>query len=131
MDEEQKPIVIGEELGIRDEKGRFIEGHPDLGAGRPAGSFSLKTLLEQEIQKQPRDQRITYALALIKKQLQQAINEGDQQTQKLIWNYLEGLPLQKTDMEIRGNLIIKIDQDIADKNNVASSKPKNNSEGQA
>jgi len=127
---DEKPIENGTKTDRDPITGKFIEGN-EGGPGRPHGSFSLKTLLEQEIQKQPRDQRITYALALIKKQLQQAINEGDQQTQKLIWNYLEGLPLQKTDMEIRGNLIIKIDQDIADKNNVASSKPKNNSEGQA
>ena len=110
MDEEQKPIVIGEELGIRDEKGRFIEGHPDLGAGRPAGSFSLKTLLEQEIQKQSKGKQRTFALSLIKRQLYQAINEGDQQTQKLIWNYLEGLPLARTDFTSGGKPLLTKEQ---------------------
>ena len=41
-------------------------------------------------------------MAMIKRQLKQAINDGDTPTQKLIWNYLEGLPIEtlKTDLGV-------------------------------
>lgn len=87
----------------RDKKGLFQKGTAP-GPGREEGTFSLKTILTNEIQKQPEGQQLTYALALIKKQLRQAIGDGDQPTQKLIWNYLEGMP--KESAEVKGDITI-------------------------
>ena len=100
----EEPFKNGEKPQIRDEDGKFMEGNPG-GPGRPEGSFSLKTLLEREIQKQPEGQQLSYALALIKKQLRQAIIDGDQQSQKLIWQYIEGMPHQSTDITSAGKPI--------------------------
>lgn len=54
----EKPKEIGEELGTRDEKGRFIEGHPDLGAGRKSGSKNFDTIFEAAIRKIVEEKKI-------------------------------------------------------------------------
>lgn len=73
---------------------QFKKGKSGNPNGRPPGTFSLKSILQQEIQRQPKGKKLSYAMALIKKQLHQAIIDGDAQTQKLIWNYIEGMPIQ-------------------------------------
>lgn len=46
----EEPQKSGEEVGIRDEKGRFIEGHSVLGT-RPLGSRNFNTLFREAIEK--------------------------------------------------------------------------------
>lgn len=45
-----EPIEIGKKL-VRDENGRFVNGHADCGAGRPAGTKNFSTLFENAIKK--------------------------------------------------------------------------------
>lgn len=86
-----------EETGIRDEKGRFIEGVSGNPNGRPKG-ISITDLVRKELEKAPEGQQITYAQAFLKKLLHKAIIEGDHATQKLIWNYMDGLPRQNIEL---------------------------------
>ena len=78
-----------------------ISGNPK---GKPKGTFSLISILKRELQKIPPElkgkERKMYAEILIKKQLHKAIIEGDEQSIKLIWNYVEGMPRQPIDLEI-------------------------------
>ena len=83
--------------------------------GRPKGSFSLVTLLREEIQKAPEGQKQTYAEAFLKKMLHKAIIEGDHASQRLIMNYLEGLPIMKIGGDGTPVRVI-IEKEIADKN---------------
>lgn len=87
----------------RDEKGRLLPGSKLAGAGKPKEAFSLKSMLKQALQEiEPKNQK-TYAELLIRKIIKKAIiDEGDFQ-QKLIWNYLEGMPKQT----LEGNIDIK------------------------
>ena len=78
----------------------FIKNDPRINKkGRPKDSFSLLTILKRELQAIPPEykgkERKQYAELLIKKQLYKAIIEGDEQSIKLIWNYVEGTPIQK------------------------------------
>ena len=87
---DDKPILQGE-------GGLFLPGTAP-GPGRPKGSISLKTILQQELDKLPPGETMSYALAMVKRQLKQAIIDGDAATQRLIWSYIEGMPMQKTEL---------------------------------
>lgn len=85
----------------RDEKGRFkpgISGNPD---GPP--KFSLISILKEQLQTVPDGEKETYAVYLIKEVLKKAIQEGDHASQRMIMNYIEGMPKQSIDLkEITG-----------------------------
>lgn len=89
---QQKKVV-----GVPFKKGQ--SGNPK---GRPVGTFSLITLLKNKLAEVPQGQKKTFAEALVVKMLDQAINEGDAQTQRLILNYIEGMP--KQDVGFTGTL---------------------------
>src|SRR3990167_7500733 len=118
----ENPKGIGEKL-VRDDSGKFLKGHPDLGAGRPLGSFSLTEMLRREIQKVPEGQKLSYAEAFLRKMLSKAINEGDHASQRLIMNYLEGLPKQPIDITSGGKPIPLLKGITDDTNNSSKEAP--------
>lgn len=76
----------------------FKKGQSGNPEGRPAGSFSLLTLLKQKLQEIPeeyKEDKKTYADLIVERMLADSIKKGDQQQIKLIWNYIEGMPTQK------------------------------------
>ena len=81
----------------RDEKGRFISGVSGNPTGRPHGSFSITDQVRQLLQEIPAGERKTYLEFLIMQIIRKAL-KGDNQTIKLIWNYIDGMPPQKTDI---------------------------------
>ena len=85
-----------EKTGERDEKGRFVPGHEGMG-GRPKG-LTITSLVRAELDKAPEGEEATYAELLIRQLLKKAIVEGDHSTQKLIWNYIDGLPQASLDV---------------------------------
>jgi len=100
----KKPMENGEKRE-RDENGRFVEGNSG-GPGRPEGSFSLKAILERELQKMPEgENEKTYAEKIIAKMIEDATEKGDDQKLKLIWNYIEGMPKQGVDITSKGESI--------------------------
>ena len=92
--------------GVKQKKDtKFKKGQSGNPNGRPVGSFSLVGMLREEIQKVPEGQKLSYAEAFLRKMLSKAINEGDHASQKLIMNYLEGLPQMKMDITSGGKPI--------------------------
>lgn len=99
----KKPSKIGKKRDFskhKDDKGRFTQGNP--GGGRPPGSFSITELVRKELEKVPEGQEKgkekTYIQLFIHKLLLKAIRDGDVATQKLIWNYMDGLPKESIDL---------------------------------
>lgn len=84
--------------------GLFVEGNPG-GPGRPAGSRSFTTKVKEALEKIADGKDYTYEEAFIKSILKKAIVDGDASTQRLIWNYLDGMPAQKTDITSDGKPI--------------------------
>lgn len=78
----------------------FKKGQSGNSKGKPKGAFSLVAILRRELQKVPEGQKITYAEAFIKKLLQKGIIEGDTHSQRLVMNYIEGLPRQPIDIDV-------------------------------
>lgn len=63
--------------------------------GRPTGSKNLTTKVREALEKIAEGENYTYEEALIKSILKKAIVDGDASTQKLVWQYLDGMPTQK------------------------------------
>lgn len=82
----------------------FKKGESGNPAGRPKGSKGLTTLLREALEVIGEGQKDPYSEQLVKKVMKMAINEGNEQMIKLCWGYLEGMPVQKN--EINGELTI-------------------------
>jgi len=64
--------------------------------GRPKGSgLSITTEIKKKLEQCPDGQKATYLQLLINRIVKQAIQDGDQQMIKQIWNYIDGMPTQK------------------------------------
>ena len=92
---------------VRNEKGQIISGTPNP-YGRPKGAgISITTAIKRELEKRPRgSDKATYLNLLVKRILKNAIQEGDQQTIKQIWNYVDGMPQQS--IELGGKVDLSI-----------------------
>lgn len=97
--------IKNEEKRYTDPKtGKFVEGNP--GGGRPKGSgISITTEIKKKLEEIPEGQKATYLELLINRIMKQAIQNGDQQMIKNIWNYIDGMPKQFTDITSGGKPI--------------------------
>lgn len=85
---------------FRDEKGRFTPGHGG-GPGAPKGAVSLKGLLREHLEGIDPTEKESRAHKFIAKVFNQAL-KGDPTAQKLIFNYIEGLPQAVLDVTSGG-----------------------------
>ena len=107
-----------EKSGERDDKGRFVQGNPG-GPGRPKG-LTITSLVRAELDKAPEGEESTYAELLIRQLLKKAIVDGDHPTQKLIWNYIDGLPQASLDVT-SDNRPIFLPSEVMDKYDINQS----------
>lgn len=105
----------------------FTKDDPNINReGRPVGTKNFTTKVREALEKIAEGKEYTYEEAFIKSILKKAIIEGDASTQRLIWNYLDGMPLQQVNSNISGELKIEISEDIAKKYDTAQ-QPENSS----
>ena len=88
-------IVSKEDLF--DENGKFKAGHPKIG-GKEKGSRSFTTKVRLALLKIADGENYTNEEAFIKSILKKGIIDGDSAIIRLIWNYLDGMPLQKNEL---------------------------------
>lgn len=106
-----------------DENNRFKEGNP--GGGRPKGSTksditsAIREALAKRVDATDPNSK-TKKTMLVEKILEKAIEEGDQQLIKQIWEQLDGKPTQKTEHTGEDGKPIQftIAGEIAGKNNI-------------
>lgn len=126
--EQEKPIENGEKSALQDPiTGKFVKGNP--GGGRPAGTKSFTTKVKEALEKIAEGKDYTYEEAFIKSILKKGIVDGDSQIIRLIWNYLDGMPMQRTDITTDGKPIL-MPSDILTKYDTSRS-PEDNSQGQS
>lgn len=99
----------------RDEKGLWLPGTSPNPAGRPAGSISITALVASELDKVPelkgkdgRDvnpEKKKWIQLFVDRMMAQAIATGDRTTQRMIWNYIDGLPKGSFDVTSGGKPI--------------------------
>jgi len=79
-----EPKKIGKELGIiRDEKGRFVVGHPPTSPGRPKGRISIRDYIRRYYEKHPKEFEDLCKYYMV-----------DPKMRTLLWQMLDGLPKQ-------------------------------------
>lgn len=82
----------------RDESGRLLPGNTANPNGRPKGSLSITAEIKKKLEEVPEGQKKTYLELLISRILKQAIQDGDNIMIGKIWNYVDGMPEQKTQL---------------------------------
>jgi hypothetical protein len=67
--------------------------------GRPKGSgISITTEIKKKLEEVPQGQKATYLELLINRIFKQAIQDGNEQMIKQIWNYVDGMPTQRQEL---------------------------------
>lgn len=109
----------------------FVKDDPRINReGRPVGSRNFTTKVREALEKIAEGEDYTYEEAFIKSILKKAIEDGDSSTQKLIWNYLDGMPMQTTDITSKGERLLVMPPELINKNDTnPSTEP--DSTGQA
>jgi uncharacterized protein YehS (DUF1456 family) len=100
----------------------FTKGDPNINTqGRPVGSKNFTTKVRAALEKIAEGKDYTYEEAFVKSILKKAIVDGDASTQRMIWNYLDGLPVQRLGGEEAGKPIqVELSETIAKKNGITS-----------
>ena len=71
----------------------FVKGQSGNPLGRPKGAKNFTTKVREALEKVADDNEEPQDIQLVRKIIELAKN-GDQQMIKLVWNYLDGMPLQ-------------------------------------
>lgn len=79
----------------------FKPGQSGNPAGRPKGSVSITAMIKKKLQEMPPDKKKTYLEYVVEKILSKALVDGDPQMLKLIWQYVDGMPIQKVEQEMK------------------------------
>ena len=65
--------------------------------GRPKKGYSITEMFKSMLSEKPEVKRI-----LVESIYQKAVKDGDTTAQKMIWNYMDGLPKQSVDLTTGG-----------------------------
>jgi len=115
----------------KDSPTTFKPGQSGNPNGRPKGAVSLVTKVREALDRIHEGTETRYDELLIQSTLKDAI-KTDGQSRRMIFQYLEGMPIQRTDLTTKGDKIVFIPSEIANKNEIeTTSQPEPNSEGQA
>ncbi len=99
----------------RDEKGHFLPGYTANPAGKPRDTFSLVAMIKKKLKQVPEGSQRSFAEHIIDKTVEDAI-KGNVVAMKLLWNYVEGMPKQHTDITSGGKPIPILGGNVPDNN---------------
>lgn len=104
----------------------FVKDDPNINRnGRPPGTKNFTTKVREALAKIADGKEYTYEEALIKSVLKKAIVDGDSTMQRIIWNYLDGLPAQRVDVTSDGKpipILAHVFSNNSDKENTIDDK---------
>ena len=79
-------------------------------AGRPKGVQNFTTRIREGLLKIADGETMTNEELLEMKIFKKAVKQGDNKMIELIWNYLDGKPINRTEADIKGDLTIQLTQ---------------------
>ena len=81
--------------------------------GRPKGSgISITTEIKRKLDEIPKGKKATNLQMLLEVILESALKRKDHQMIKQIWNYIDGMPKQSTDLTTGGKPIPILSSDV-------------------
>lgn len=83
---------------------KYKPGQSGNPKGRPSSGMSLTELMKEHLEKIPEGSEVSYKEAFISKVFARAY-EGNDAYVKLVWNYVEGMPVQPVDVTSKGKEI--------------------------
>lgn len=75
--------------------------------GRPKKGESLTETMRMFLEDVPEGQELSYKEMFVKKSYQKAY-EGDPTFAKLVWNYIDGMPISRAPVDEKGKTVIPI-----------------------
>lgn len=90
-------VKTGRKQVKRDSRGRFVKGESPNPSGRPKGSKNFTTVVRETMEKLSKD-GIDIKEEIAKVVVTKAL-DGDHKMIKLMWNYLDGPPISKSNEE--------------------------------
>ena len=91
----------------------FQKGQSGNPAGRPPGAgISITTEIKRKLEEMPKGSKATNLQMLLDVILDEAIKKKDKIMIGKIWNYIDGMPQQKTDLTTAGKPIPILDSDV-------------------
>lgn len=100
----------------KDSPTTFKPGQSGNPKGKKKGTLSMTTKLKEAITKISEGNEEPDDVIIVKKVLEKA-KAGDERMINLIWNYIDGKPLQQIENKVTGDLTINLTQ-YGDKNSV-------------
>lgn len=73
--------------------------------GAPQKDESITFLMKKFLESCPEGQEKTYKQIFVEKAYAKAVKDGDVTAQKMIWNYIDGLPQGHLDLTSKGDTI--------------------------
>ncbi len=103
---------------LRDERGRILPGFSGNPSGRPQGTLSVTQEIKTKLQEIPEGYKQTYLELMVNNMLSRAV-EGDVSIIKEIWHYIDGLPVDRKEVQGNRNLLFRVvyQDDDPEKNN--------------
>ena len=93
----------------------FQKGQSGNPAGRPKGSVSITTEIKRKLEETPKGQKKTYLELLVATILKRAIEDGNEQLIRQIWNYVDGMPKESRDITLETRPILQVSSVLADR----------------
>lgn len=75
--------------------GSFKPGQSGNPKGKPVGAYSLVGILKRKLQEAPPGQKKTWGELIVTQVMTQALKGKDYKAQKLVMNYIDGLPIAR------------------------------------
>lgn len=97
MDEDSQDLTGGNKPE-RDERGRLLPGNTANPAGRPKGSISITSAIKRKLEECPEGNKKTYLELLVERVMKKAIIDQDVPMLRTLWQYVDGMPTQKTEL---------------------------------
>jgi len=86
--------------------GKFAPGNK-ISKGRPPG-WTLTSMMREKLESVPAGEKQSYADKLVQSVMDKALVERDHHSQKMIMNYIDGMPKEKGEVDLNVKFVVDL-----------------------